>query len=84
LTKPVRALFFRGFFIEQPCFFIVAVRAVLAAAFTAIAALQVVLFGKHNVSLGAVIKILGIELLFKHGIKVRTLAWIKKAGVIPA
>lgn len=52
----------RSVFLESSRFLVIAVRTMLAAAFTAMAALQMVFFGKHDVALRTQVKILGIEL----------------------
>lgn len=44
------------------------------AAFAAVAAFEMVLFGKDNIPFGTVIKILGIELFVKHEGKNATLS----------
>lgn len=50
-------------------FFVVAVRAVAAAAFAAVATLQVVLLCKHDIAFGAIVEVFGIQLFFKHHYK---------------
>jgi hypothetical protein len=47
-------------------FFVVAIRAMLAAVLAAVATLQVVLLRKHDIAFGTVVKIFGVQLFFKH------------------
>lgn len=47
--------------VEHACFFIVAVRAMLAAALAAVAAFEVILFGEHNVAFIAHVVIIRVE-----------------------
>lgn len=61
-------------FLKTPGFFIVTIRAMFTAAFAAVAAFEMVLFGKDNIPFGTVIKILGIELFVKHEGKNATLS----------
>ena len=47
-------------------FAVIAIRTMLAAAFAAVAPLEVVFFGEYDIPFGTVIEVLGIELLSKH------------------
>lgn len=47
-------------------FLIVAVRTVPAAAFAAVATLQVVLLCKHNIAFGAIVEVFRIQFFLKH------------------
>lgn len=48
---------------DLPGLFIVTVGTMFAATFTAIAPLEVIHFGKHNVAFGTSVKILGFQLI---------------------
>ena len=62
-------------------FFVVAVRAMAAAALAAVAALQVVLFREYDIAFGTVIEIFGIQLFFKHHPKDIIILVMVKNGV---
>jgi hypothetical protein len=66
-AEDLRLFFF--FFIKKPCFFIIAVGTMFAAAFATITTLQMVFLGKNNIAFRACIKILGLQRLVKHFVK---------------
>jgi hypothetical protein len=52
--------------VEISGFFIIAVRAMPAAAFTAIPAFKMILFSKNNISFRTVIKVFRVQLFLEH------------------
>lgn len=50
-------------------FLVVAVRAVPAAAFAAVATLQVVFLREYDIAFGAIVEVFGIQFFFKHQYK---------------
>ena len=52
--------------LKVPGFFVVAVRTMAAAAFAAVAALQMILLRKHDIAFGAIVEIFRVQLFFKH------------------